>query len=366
MKKQADFYLKYFIIGMSLPKQLREESDFDQLPNDVPISAIIADKEEKKGFSRYYVFIIEVRTKGNSKYLIYRRYREFYALHNKLLEKYGPESKNTNAAFTLPELPGKVLVGHKQEIAEKRIPSLNTYMKKLLCLPTWVLLDEDIRIFFYQTVFDSNQVPQALRRLRPPTRKVKTVHSSSASLDKTSPAKVEALYDFKGDGRLELSFKAGDIIHLLRRVNKDWLEGTIRNTTGIFPKSFVKIIKDLPPESPGIEEERDLQSVNRLRCYLYGDNVCEIRDIEVEEDLYIQPPYQDLLSLIRTELKVEDIALNYRDPEGDMIRITDNQDVELMLQESKEFPMDSESRDFFPWRLHVTKEKDLSVYNTSP
>lgn len=30
-------------------------SDFDQLPDDVPVSANIADIEEKKGFSNYYV-----------------------------------------------------------------------------------------------------------------------------------------------------------------------------------------------------------------------------------------------------------------------------------------------------------------------
>lgn len=30
-------------------------SDFDQLPDDVPVSANIADIEEKKGFTNYYV-----------------------------------------------------------------------------------------------------------------------------------------------------------------------------------------------------------------------------------------------------------------------------------------------------------------------
>lgn len=42
----------------------------------------------------------------------------------------------------------------------------------LLSLPIWVLMDEDVRIFFYQSPYDSEQVPQALRRLRPRTRKV--------------------------------------------------------------------------------------------------------------------------------------------------------------------------------------------------
>lgn len=45
-------------------------------------------------------------------------------------------------------------------------------MQSLLSLPIWVLMDEDVRIFFYQSPYDSEQVPQALRRLRPRTRKV--------------------------------------------------------------------------------------------------------------------------------------------------------------------------------------------------
>ncbi|KAI4889681.1 hypothetical protein NFI96_030026, partial [Prochilodus magdalenae] len=44
-------YLHRF--AMTQPRQLREESDFDQLPDNVPISATIADIEEKKGFIVY-------------------------------------------------------------------------------------------------------------------------------------------------------------------------------------------------------------------------------------------------------------------------------------------------------------------------
>lgn len=44
--------------------------------------------------------------------------------------------------------------------------------QNLLSLPIWVLMDEDVRIFFYQSSYDAEQVPQALRRLRPRTRKV--------------------------------------------------------------------------------------------------------------------------------------------------------------------------------------------------
>uniref|UniRef100_A0A8C1E1X8 Neutrophil cytosolic factor 4 n=1 Tax=Cyprinus carpio carpio TaxID=630221 RepID=A0A8C1E1X8_CYPCA len=327
---------------MSLPQQLRDESDFDQLPDNIPVTATIADIEEKKGFIR---FVIEVKTKGNSKYLIYRRYRQFFALHQSLELKYSAETQPGYYTCQLPNLPGKVFMGNKKEIAESRIPELNNYMKRLLCLPTWVLLDDLIRMFFYQTESDSQQVPRALRRLRPPTRRVKTVKPKT---DLFSAPRAEAVFDFSGSGRLELNLKAGDVIFLLRRVNADWLEGTVRDKTGIFPESFVNIIKPLP-ESDSDEEGGASKSGNHaqssyscLRCYLLQPEGIDTRDV----------------------FQVEDIALNYRDPEGDLIRILDDEDVTLMVQESKQTgskvkrPVNQ-----FPWELLVTHDKDLSVYN---
>uniref|UniRef100_A0A3B4AKN5 PX domain-containing protein n=1 Tax=Periophthalmus magnuspinnatus TaxID=409849 RepID=A0A3B4AKN5_9GOBI len=93
---------------MSVPQQLRDESDFEQLPDDVPVTATIADIEEKKGFIDYYIFVIEVKTKGGSKYLIYRRYREFLQLHQILESKYSADGSESPApgTWSLPTLPG--------------------------------------------------------------------------------------------------------------------------------------------------------------------------------------------------------------------------------------------------------------------
>ncbi|XP_038612575.1 neutrophil cytosol factor 4 [Tachyglossus aculeatus] len=339
---------------MSLPRQLRDESDFEQLPDDVPISASIADTEEKRGFTSYFVFVIEVKTKGGSRYLIYRRYSQFYTLHTKLEERYGPESKTSPYACSLPTLPAKVYVGAKQEIAENRIPALNCYMKNLLCLPTWLLMDEDVRLFFYQSPYDAEQVPQGLRRLRPRTRKVKNVSPQSPSFDRLAVPRAEALFSFTGNSQLELSFKAGDLIFLLSRINKEWLEGTVHGATGIFPLSFVKIIKDLP-------EEED--SSNWLRCYYYEDTVSIVRDIAIEEDLNSTPSYKDLLELMQREFQRKDIVLNYRDPQGDLVRLLSDQDVRLMVrQSSRNAPRQAH---LFAWKLHITQRDDFSVYNTS-
>uniref|UniRef100_A0ABM5GET1 Neutrophil cytosol factor 4 n=1 Tax=Pogona vitticeps TaxID=103695 RepID=A0ABM5GET1_9SAUR len=336
---------------MSLPRQLRGESDFDQLPDDVPVSANIADIEEKRGFSSYFMFVIEVKTKGGGRYMIFRRYRQFYNLHAKLEERYGVESRNSRFTCMLPALPGKVYVGAKREIADSRIPLLNIYMKKLLSLPSWLLLDEDVRLFFYQSEFDSVQIPQGLRRLRPRTRRVKSISPKEPSFDRMAAPRAEALFDFMGANELELSFKKGDLIYLLSKLNKDWFEGTVGGATGIFPCAFVTVIKDLPQEE---------DSFNWLRCYYHDDNVSTIRDISVEEDLSSTPLFQDLMDLIRKEFGCEEIALNYRDAEGDLIRLLSDEDVTLMVMQGRSWPSE---KNIFPWKLHVTQQDDYSAYN---
>ncbi|KAE8611658.1 hypothetical protein XENTR_v10012549 [Xenopus tropicalis] len=206
---------------MSLPRQLRDESDFEQLPEDVPVFAHIADVEERRGFSLYYTFVIEVKTKGSSKYFIYRRYSQFFTLHAKLEENYGPDNGIAPYICTLPELPPKIFVGNKKDIAETRIPLLNGYMKGLLNSPTWLLLDEDLRMFYYQTLSDSEGIPRALRRLRPQTRKLKKDSQPISDVDRP---RAEALFDFKGNAPMELNLKCGDLIYLLSWVNREWLE----------------------------------------------------------------------------------------------------------------------------------------------
>lgn len=61
------------------------------------------------GLCPLQVFVIEVKTKGGSKYLIYRRYRQFYALQSKLEERFGPENKTSPFTCSLPTLPGRPL-----------------------------------------------------------------------------------------------------------------------------------------------------------------------------------------------------------------------------------------------------------------
>ncbi|XP_062837534.1 sorbin and SH3 domain-containing protein 2 isoform X47 [Anolis carolinensis] len=58
------------------------------------------------------------------------------------------------------------------------------------------------------------------------------------------PAK--AVYDFKAQTAKELSFKKGDTVYILRKVDQNWYEGEHYGRVGIFPISYVE--KLTPPE----------------------------------------------------------------------------------------------------------------------
>jgi hypothetical protein len=52
------------------------------------------------------------------------------------------------------------------------------------------------------------------------------------------------LFPFRAEFPNELSFKGNEIVHLIRHIDNEWIEGEIDGRVGIFPKSFVEIIVD--------------------------------------------------------------------------------------------------------------------------
>lgn len=52
------------------------------------------------------------------------------------------------------------------------------------------------------------------------------------------------LYPFNAQFQNELSFGAGEVVHLTRHIDSEWIEGMIDITKGIFPSSYVNIIVD--------------------------------------------------------------------------------------------------------------------------
>ncbi|XP_036406657.1 sorbin and SH3 domain-containing protein 2 [Megalops cyprinoides] len=69
-----------------------------------------------------------------------------------------------------------------------------------------------------------------------------------------------ARYNFNADTNVELSLRKGERVVLLRQVDQNWYEGKIPETNkqGIFPVSYVDVIKKSPTKSPGHQVEPSL------------------------------------------------------------------------------------------------------------
>ncbi|XP_070608055.1 sorbin and SH3 domain-containing protein 1 isoform X15 [Erythrolamprus reginae] len=85
--------------------------------------------------------------------------------------------------------------------------------------------------------------PQSYIELLNPTEKIQT--------KKTSPLQILeygnaiAKFSFNGDTAVEISFRKGERITLMRQVDENWYEGKILGTSrqGIFPASYVDVLK---------------------------------------------------------------------------------------------------------------------------
>uniref|UniRef100_A0A9L0SIZ5 Sorbin and SH3 domain containing 3 n=1 Tax=Equus caballus TaxID=9796 RepID=A0A9L0SIZ5_HORSE len=99
----------------------------------------------------------------------------------------------------------------------------------------------------YVEVLPADEVPKPIK---PPTYQV------------LEYGEAVAQYTFKGDLEVELSFRKGERICLIRKVNENWYEGRISGTgrQGIFPVSYVQVCREprgrvcddgpQPPASP--------------------------------------------------------------------------------------------------------------------
>ncbi|XP_048118274.1 sorbin and SH3 domain-containing protein 2 isoform X2 [Alosa alosa] len=94
--------------------------------------------------------------------------------------------------------------------------------------------------------------------------KVPAVEKQPQPVRPPPPAQVRemgeavARYNFNADTNVELSLRKGERVILLRQVDSNWYEGKIPATgkQGIFPMSYVDIIKRSPSKSPAHRSDR--------------------------------------------------------------------------------------------------------------
>ncbi|XP_029305228.1 sorbin and SH3 domain-containing protein 1 [Cottoperca gobio] len=94
--------------------------------------------------------------------------------------------------------------------------------------------------------------PQSYVELLPPTEKAQP--KKSAQVQVLEYGEALARFNFNGDTVVEMSFRKGERITLIRRVDENWYEGKISGTNrqGIFPVTYVEVNKR-PRVKNGVE-----------------------------------------------------------------------------------------------------------------
>lgn len=129
-----------------------------------------------------------------------------------------------------------------------------------------------------------------------------------------------AKYNFTADTNVELTLRKGDKVTILKKVDKNWYEGKIPGTNrqGIFPMSYVEIVKKSPSKSPGESPERSLhQTYSTERIHNSGST----RAVFTHENIQAMgEPYQSLYNY--TPRNEDELELR----EGDVIDVMEKCD----------------------------------------
>ncbi|KAL8914299.1 MAG: hypothetical protein Q9172_007110 [Xanthocarpia lactea] len=92
---------------------------------------------------------------------------------------------------------------------------------------------------------------------------------------------VRALYDYHADDRTSLSFRQGDIIQVLTRLESGWWDGVIRGVRGWFPSNYCVIVS--APEDPAGRRSQGLQDSPETSADTTTED--DYEDFEVEPDV---------------------------------------------------------------------------------
>ncbi|KAK3728742.1 hypothetical protein QZH41_002667 [Actinostola sp. cb2023] len=103
----------------------------------------------------------------------------------------------------------------------------------------------EIIIKYPDQIFPGESDVDSIRRL--------SETEDSDSDEDFEPRDAEALYDYSARSAKELSFRKGDVIRVFKRFNKDWWDGTLNETDGFVPATYIKLSEvdsDHVPLSP--------------------------------------------------------------------------------------------------------------------
>uniref|UniRef100_A0A9J8AY05 Osteoclast-stimulating factor 1 n=1 Tax=Cyprinus carpio carpio TaxID=630221 RepID=A0A9J8AY05_CYPCA len=103
-----------------------------------------------------------------------------------------------------------------------------------------------------------------------------------------------ARYNFNADTNVELSLRKGERVILLRKVDQNWYEGKIpgSNKQGIFPASYVDVIKGSPSKSPSHQGD-----MHTYKAHKYNTEPSHLQCLDSATWTHLQMVTNEWLSL---------------------------------------------------------------------
>ncbi|KAI4142682.1 MAG: hypothetical protein LQ341_003139 [Variospora aurantia] len=117
-------------------------------------------------------------------------------------------------------------------------------------------------------------------RHRSNSQSVGMSHSLAGASSALPALYVRALYDYNADDRTSLSFRQGDIIEVLTRLESGWWDGMLRGVRGWFPSNYCAIVS--APDDAALR--RSQEPVNGLDGTADSGTDDDYEDYEIEAD----------------------------------------------------------------------------------
>ncbi|XP_002074287.2 signal transducing adapter molecule 1 [Drosophila willistoni] len=152
-----------------------------------------------------------------------------------------------------------------------------------------------------------------------------TTDAAQASAAAPEPRKVRALYDFEAAEENELTFFAGEIIHVMDDTDPNWWKGFNQRGEGLFPSNFVTADLSVDPERLDINQQHKTAATGADEAQKTETNAgatagatsvqpVEIDEAKVDRLLHLlheanpEDPSQDTNEMLRLEQEVHQMG----------------------------------------------------------